>query len=159
MRDVVVSTRPLSYRSAGSIRSLPTTCTHEARRGRGSYTTGREILSPLHPPTSLSLTRPLSLSVSLSLFLFLSGTSSFFNQLSHPTAAKSRKDEVVFHPRCGETATSKRQSSSPPCYSSTPRNESHRVLDSPFSRIVLAITLGIRGPTREKLWMEISKRR
>lgn len=132
MRDVVVSTRPLSYRSAGSIRSLPTTCTHEARRGRGSYTTGREILSPLHPPTSLSLTRPL-----LSLSLPLSGTSSFFNQLSHPTAAKSRKDEVVFHPRCGETAASKRQSSSPPCYSSTPRNESHRVLDSPFSRIVL----------------------
>lgn len=55
MRDVVVSTRPLSYRSAGSIRSLPTTCTHEPRRGRGSYTTGREI------PLYLSLSLPLSL--------------------------------------------------------------------------------------------------
>lgn len=72
MRDVVVSTGPLSYRSDGSIGSLPTTCTHEARRGRGPYIIGREILSlPLAvSPACSALSRfpvyPLSLLPSFS---------------------------------------------------------------------------------------------
>lgn len=98
MRDVVVSTRPLSYRSAGSIRSLPTTCTHEARRGRGSYTTGREILSPLHPPTSLSLTRPL-LSLSLSLIPLPSSTSFLTPQQQRAERTRSSSTPVAAKPR------------------------------------------------------------
>lgn len=146
MRDVVVSTRPLSYRSAGSIRSLPTTCTHEARRGRGSYTTGREILSPLHPPTSLSLTRPLlSLSLSLSVSLFLL-QAAFSPHSSKESKGRGRLPPPLRRNR-GEQApkfvllfvdASKREPS---------RSRLSLFQDCP------SITLGItRGPTRSFGW-------
>lgn len=86
MRDVV-STGPLSYRSSGSIRSLPTTCTHEVRRGRGSYTTGRENLSLSFPPISLALLHPLYRSTA---FPPLPAES----RSSHA----AREDDIVFHP-------------------------------------------------------------
>lgn len=146
MRDVVVSTRPLSYRSAGSIRSLPTTCTHEARRGRGSYTTGREILSPLHPPTSLSLTRPL-LSLSPSLWYLFLLQPAFSPHSSKEPKGRGRLPPPLRRNR-GEQApkfvatllfvdASKREPS---------RSRLSLFQDCP------PITLGIRGPTRSFGW-------
>lgn len=73
-----------------SIRSLPTTCTHEARRGRGSYTTRRRDTLSL-PSSTFPLPR---------FALCLSFAFSPLPAAFHPSHTV-RKDDFVFHPSRG----------------------------------------------------------